>query len=95
MELIHVKTEHCDYLLQILYDSGSQVSLCNWQCGPLVTVTRRTNRNITITSVNSSDMKVRKIHRHAIGFSMYVEAILIPSLNLKVTDAGIPDCFNR
>ena len=26
---------------------------------------------------------------------MYVEAILIPSLNLKVTEAGIPDCFNR
>ena len=45
--------------------------------------------------MNSSDRKVRKIRRLTIGSNMYVEAILIPSLNLKVMEAGIPDCFER
>ena len=45
--------------------------------------------------MNTSDRKVRKIHRLAIGSNMYIEAILIPSLNLKVTEAVILDCFNR
>ena len=26
---------------------------------------------------------------------MFVEAILIPTLDLKVTEVGIPDCFKR
>ena len=31
--LVQVKNTFCNYLLQIFYDSGSQINLCNWQCG--------------------------------------------------------------
>ena len=48
-----------------------------------------------ITFINSYDRKVRKIHKLAIGSKMYVEAILIPKLDLKVIEVGVPECFNR
>ena len=36
-ELIRVKTEMCDYLVQVFYVSGGQVSICNYQHGHTVT----------------------------------------------------------
>ena len=48
-----------------------------------------------ITLVNISDRKVRMIDRLTNRSKMYVKAILIPTLNLKVTEVGIPYCFNK
>ena len=94
-KLVQVKTTFCNNLLQIFYISSSQVCLCKWQCAPLIPGTRKTHRNNIITSVNSSDKNVRNIHRLAIGPKMFDKAILIPTLDLKVTVTVITDCYNR
>ena len=40
--LMRVKTDICDYLVQVFYDLGAQVSICNSKWGPLVVHSRTT-----------------------------------------------------
>ena len=94
-ELVRVRTELCDYLVQIWYDSGAQVSVCNYQCGPLVTATRVSPRSIGITSINGISKKVRQIHQLSLGNGNTAEAILIPNMDLKVTLTGKPKCWDK
>ena len=59
-ELIRVKTGMYDYLIQVFYDSSAQVSICDYQCGPLVTGSRLSPRQISITTVFRVSRKIRK-----------------------------------
>ena len=90
-----VRTELCNYLCQVYYDSGAQVSICNYRCGPLVTATRVSPRSIGITSINGVSKKIRQIHRLSLGNGHHAEAILIPDMKLKVTVTGKPKCWDQ
>ena len=50
-EVVIVKTDLCDYLVQV-YHVGGQVSICNYKCGRLEVSSRVSSRLISITSVN-------------------------------------------
>ena len=92
-ELVHVEMENLDYKVQIFYDTGSQITLCSYQCGPLVMGTRKTTRPISIHSVTGVTKQIRQIHALALGNGITTEAILIPNLDLRATITNRPNCW--
>ena len=40
-EVIHVQSKACIFPVAIIYDTGSEVSLCNYETGPLIIDTKR------------------------------------------------------
>ena len=84
-ELIRVKAYGIYYLVQVYYDTGAQVTLCNYKCGPQILASRVADRPIGIITVHGTIKKVRKIHKVCLGEKHSAEAILIPTLQLKNT----------
>ena len=48
-EVIQVQTESGLFPIVIIYDTESEVSLCNYETGLIVTNTKRGNKKVTIT----------------------------------------------
>ena len=47
----------------IIYDTGSEVSLCNYEIGPLIVDTKKADKKVTISTINSIKAKLRKVHK--------------------------------
>ena len=58
-EVIQVQTESGLFPIVIIYDTGSEVSLCNYETGPIVTNTKKGNKKVTISTINSVQAKLR------------------------------------
>ena len=58
-EVIQVQTENGTFPIVIIYDTGSEVTLCNYETGLIVIDTKRDNKKITISTVNSIQAKLR------------------------------------
>merc|ERR1711895_162739 len=52
-EVIRVQTENGLFPLVIIYDTGSEVSLSNYETGPIVSDTKRGNKKVTISTIKS------------------------------------------
>ena len=94
-ELVHVQLENQNYKVQVFYDTGSQITLCSYQCGPLVMGTRKTTQPISIHSVTGVSKQIRQIHALTLGNGITTEAILIPNLDLRATVTKVPDCWTH
>ena len=53
-EVIWVKTKSGNYPVTIIYDTGSQITICNYESGPLVIGEKMADKRVTISTVNSA-----------------------------------------
>ena len=52
-EIIRVQTESGLFPIVIIYDTGTKVSLCNYETGPVVADMIQGNKKVTISTINS------------------------------------------
>ena len=90
-EVIRVRTNSGIYPVTIIYDTGAQITLCNFKTGPLVIDTKLADKKVTISTVNSAQAKLRKIYTLTLGDDIQVDAILIPNLHLQLQSTRIPE----
>ena len=83
-EVIRVQTENGLFLVIIIYDAGSEVSLCNYETGPIVSDTKRGNKKVTISTINSIQAKIRQVYNLVLNDGWSMEAIMIPSMRLRL-----------
>ena len=81
-EVIRVQTKNGLFQIVIIYDTGSEVSLCNYEIGPIVSDTKRGNKKDTISTINSIRAKLRQVYRLALNDGWSMEAIMIPNMKL-------------
>ena len=79
-EVIRVKVGAGYFPVTLVYDTGAQVSLCNFESEPLLIRSRPADKNATISTIDSTRVKPRKIHTLTLGDKFEIDAILIPSL---------------
>ena len=75
----------------LIYDTGAQVSLCNFETGPLLIESKQADRRVTISTIDSSKAKLRRIHTLDLGDGHKMDAILIPNLRLNLRTINIPE----
>ena len=61
-EVIQVQTESRLFPVIIIYNTGSEVSLCNFETGPIVTNAKKENKKVTISTINSVQAKLRQVY---------------------------------
>ena len=94
-EIIKVQTKSGCYPIVLIYDTGAQVSLCNFETGPLLIGTKQADRRVTISTVESSKAKLRRIHTLDLGDGYQMDAILIPNLRLNLRSIKIPEPWQQ
>ena len=92
-EVIRVQTESGIFPIVIIYDTGSEVSLCNYKTGPIVSDTKRGNKKVTISTKNSIQANIRQVYKLVLNDSWSMEAIMIPSMRLCLLDQIIPEAW--
>ena len=90
-EVIRVQTENGLFPIVIIYDTGSEVSLCNYETGPIVSDTKRGNKKVTISTVNSIQAKLRQVYKLTLNDGWSIEAIMIPTMKLQLQAQVIPE----
>ena len=73
-EVIQAQTENGILPIVIIYDMGSDVSLCNFETGPIVVDTKRGNKKVTLITINSIQAKLRKIYKLKINYDWSLQA---------------------
>ena len=81
-EVIQAQTENGIFPIVITYDTGSEVLLCNYETGPIVVDTKRGNKKVTISTINSIQAKLRKVYKLKINDDWWLEAIMILQMKL-------------
>ena len=81
-EVIQAQTENGIFPIVIIYDTGSEVSLCNYETGPIVVDTKRGDKKVTISTINSIQAKLRKVYKLKVSDEWSLEAIMIPKMKL-------------
>ena len=89
-ELIKVNHGDRDVLVQIFYDEGSQLSLCNKWVEPLVLNSRPSDKPIRIGSVVGDTSKIRSIESITLGSGRQMEAVNIADLALHTCEIQRP-----
>ena len=79
-EIIQVKVGAGYFPVTLVYDTGAQVSLCNFESGPLLIRSRTADWRVAISTIDSTRAKLRRIHTLTLGDEFEIDAILIPSL---------------
>ena len=90
-EVIRVRTSSGYYPIVLIYDTGAQVSLCNFETGPVLIESKQADRRVTISTIDSSRAKLRRIHTLDLGEGHNMDAILIPKLRLNLRTIDIPE----
>ena len=90
-EVIRVRTNSGYYPIVLIYDTGAQVSLCNFETGPVLIESKQADRRVTISTIDSSRAKLRRIHTLDLGEGHNMDAILIPKLRLNLRTIDIPE----
>ena len=89
-EIIRVQTESGLFPIVIIYDTGSEVSLCNYETGPVVADTIQGNKKVTISTINSMQAKLRQVYKLNLNDGWTMEAIMIPKMKLQLQSQIIP-----
>ena len=77
-EVIQAQTENGIFPIVIIYDTRSEVTLCNYETGLIVVDTKRDNKKVTISTINSIQAKLRKVYKLKVNDDWSLEAIMIP-----------------
>ena len=88
-----VQTENGLFPIVIVYDTGSEVSLCNYETGPIVSDTKRGNKKVTISTINSIQAKIRQVYKLTLNDGWSMEAIMIPTMKLQLQAQVIPQAW--
>ena len=94
-EVIQVQAEAGIFPVVIIYDTGSEVSLCNYETGPLIVDTKRGDKKVTIITINSIQAKLRKVHKLKVKDDWSLEVIKIPKIKLHLQAQDIPDIWHE
>ena len=70
--------------VQLFYDSGSQLTRCNQYCAPMATYVCKSQKPITITSLHEHNSTIRQIHNIILSDTLSTEAVLFPTMQIKV-----------
>merc|ERR1711873_126760 len=79
-EIIRVQTKSGYYPIVLIYDTG-----------PLLIESKQADRRVTISTIESSKAKLRRIHTLDLGDGHKMDAILIPNLRLNLRTIKIPE----
>ena len=94
-EILRIQTKTGCYPVVLIYDTGAQVSLCNPETNPLLIGTKQANKNLTISTIESAKAKQRGIHTLDLGEGQQMDAILIPTLQLKLRTIRTPEVWQH
>ena len=83
-EIIRVQTESGLFPIVIIYDTGSEVLLCNYETG---------NKKVTISTINSMQAKLRQVYKLALNDGWSMEAIVISNMKLLLKAQVIPEVW--
>ena len=72
-----------------------EVSLCNYETGPLIVDTKRGDKKVTISIINRIQAKLRKVHKLKVNDDWSLEAIMIPKMKLWLQTQEIPDIWHK
>ena len=75
----------------IIYDTGSEVSLCNYETKPIVNSAKRERKNITISTINSIQSGLMQVCKLDLKNGQTIEAIMIPNMKLQLQPQNIPN----
>ena len=92
-EVIRVQTENGLFPIVIIYYTGSDVSLCNYEIGPIVSDAKRGNKKVTFSTTNNIQAKMRQVYRLALNDGWPMEAIMIPNMKLPLQAQVIPQAW--
>ena len=79
------------FLVIIIYDTGLEVSLCNYETCPTVTNAKKGNKKVTISTINSIQAKLRQVYSLSLKEGWTMETIMIPNMKLRLQPQVIPD----
>ena len=94
-EILRIQTKTGCHPVVLIYDTGAQVSLCNPETSPLLIGTKQPNKNLTISTIESANSKQRGIHTLDLGGGQQMDAILIPTLQLKLKTIKTPEVWQH
>ena len=80
--------------IQILYNEGSQISLVNKYCTPLIVESRKSDQPIKIGSVIGETSEIRQINKLYLREDCQIEGVLVLWLALKPTVVKRPLCMS-
>ena len=81
-EVIQAQTEDGIFPIVIIYDTGSEISLCDYETGPIIVYTKRGDKKVTISTINSIQAKLRKVYKLKVSDEWSLEAIMISKMKL-------------
>ena len=81
-EVIQAQTENGIFPIVIIYDTGSEVSLCNYETGSIVVDAKKGDKKVTIGTINSIQARLRKVYKLKVNVEWLLEAIMIPKMKL-------------
>ena len=94
-ELVRVTYMGRSLFVQILYDEGSQITLVNRFCEPLIMDTRKTEKAVRISGIVGESFEVRKILRLYLRDHIQVEGILVPFSGINPMTVKRPLCLKE
>ena len=77
----------------IIYDTGLEVSLCNYETGPIISNTKIGNKKVTISTINSIQAKIRQVYKLMLNDGWTMEAIMIQTMKLRLQAQVIPEAW--
>ena len=94
-ELVKVTYLGRSVYVQILYDEGSQITLVNSYCEPLIMNTRYTEKAVKLSGIGGESFEVRKILKLYLRHNIQIKGILVPSLPFNPTTVKRPLCLKN
>ena len=94
-ELVRVTYMGRSVFVQLLYDEGSQITLVNKFCEPLIMNTRKTQKPVKISGVIGESFEIRKILKLYLRDYIQLEGILVPSLRINPITVKRPNCLKE
>ena len=94
-ELIRVTYQGQSLLVQMLYDEGSQITLVNQYCAPLVVDTKKTHSPVKISGIIGESFEIRKVLKLQLKPNVQVEGILVPYMAINPTTVKRPLCLKQ
>ena len=77
------------------YDQGSQISLTNRYCSPLVISSVKSNKPIRIGTIKDKSFEIRQIEKVFLGKNWQVQGVLYPKLKMKTHTIKRLECFSQ
>ena len=90
-EVIQVQTGNRLVSVVIIYDTWSEVSLCNDGTEPMVTSTKEERKRIELSTINSAQTRLIQVCNLDINNGQTIEAVMIPNMKFQLQPQIIPN----